>query len=68
VRRVAKARNMPENRLRQAVGQQIGGPTLGFFGEPHVNVPALDMALDRAPRRERQDRARLIDGRAAQRH
>jgi K+-transporting ATPase ATPase C chain len=47
VPRVAKARNLPEDRLRQLVNEHIQGRTLGVLGEPRVNVLALNMALDR---------------------
>ena len=46
VPRIAKARNLPENAVRDLIAEHIQGRTLGLFGEPRVNVLELNLALD----------------------
>jgi K+-transporting ATPase ATPase C chain len=48
VPRVAKARQMPEDRLRQLITENTEGRLAGLLGEPRVNVLALNLALDAA--------------------
>ena len=48
VPRVAKARNVPEDKVRQLVAENTSGRLIGIFGEPRVNVLTLNLALDAA--------------------
>src|SRR5215468_1156112 len=47
VPRVAKARNLPEERVRQLVAENTSDRLIGLLGEPRVNVLELNLALDR---------------------
>ncbi|TMJ50734.1 MAG: K(+)-transporting ATPase subunit C [Alphaproteobacteria bacterium] len=48
VPRVARVRNMPEDRVRALVTENTKGRVAGLLGEPRVNVLALNLALDAA--------------------
>jgi len=46
VDRVATARHLPVSEVRDLVTKYTQGRTLGFLGEPRVNVLTLNIALD----------------------
>jgi K+-transporting ATPase ATPase C chain len=48
VARVAKARGASDDQIRGIVAQYTSGRTLGFLGDPRVNVLELNLALDQA--------------------
>ena len=49
-RRVAEARGIPMKKLQQLIDDNTDDPSLGFLGEPGVNVLELNLALRNAAR------------------
>lgn len=54
VNRVAAARHVSPARIRALVARFVQGRTLGFLGEPRVDVLALNIALDQNVRSPRE--------------
>jgi K+-transporting ATPase ATPase C chain len=46
VPRIAKARQLDPDRVRAVIESRVQGRDLGVFGEPRVNVLAVNLALD----------------------
>lgn len=51
VKRVARARGLPEAQIRDLVNQNVDHPLLGFLGEDRVNLLALNRQLDQLANR-----------------
>ena len=49
--RVAKARGISEEKMRQLVRQNSAARDFGVWGEPRVNVMTLNFALDQSPQK-----------------
>ena len=47
--RIARARNLPVDQVLAMIDSRTEKPLLGLFGEPRVNVLALNLALDAQP-------------------
>ena len=45
--RIAAVRHLPLATVRRLISEHVGGRSLGFLGEPGVNVLTLNLALDR---------------------
>jgi potassium-transporting ATPase KdpC subunit len=45
--RIARARSVALDRVQAVIAEHTEGRELGFLGEPHVNVLAVNLALDR---------------------
>ena len=44
--RIARARGVPQDQVAQLIAARITGRWLGIFGQPRVNVLAVNLALD----------------------
>jgi K+-transporting ATPase ATPase C chain len=47
--RIAAVRDLSLRRVQQLIADNTVGKTIGFLGEPHVNVLALNLTLDALP-------------------
>ncbi|MDB5471439.1 MAG: potassium-transporting ATPase subunit [Caulobacter sp.] len=54
VARIAAARGLAPERVRTLIAAATQGPTLGFLGQPRVNVLQVNLALDAAGRTEQR--------------